>query len=315
MLNQLLKQMLKALNKPTLASLLLCAAVSISGCVSTPQAPQGVLVEDPLLPEPQAVPMRSEIAISRMSEILQSAKLDKAQQAQLYYERGVMYDSVGLSVLARIDFIRALRLKPDMADAYNFVGIHHMLNGDYDSAFEAFDSALELNPKYQYAYLNRGIALQYDDKLDLAIQDLIKFQSLQPNDPYRALWRFFAESEKDLSGAKATLLLSKSGLDQQVWATQIVAFYLGEISEDELTAIAAEAADPKQLAEQLCELYFYLGKWHIMQNNPTAAAKSFKLALATNVYEYVEYRHARIELMRLRFSVLEQADDQNEHAH
>jgi lipoprotein NlpI len=315
MLNQLLKQMLKALNKPTLASLLLCAAVSISGCVSTPQAPQGVLVEDPLFPEPQAVPMRSEIAISRMSEILQSAKLDKAQQAQLYYERGVMYDSVGLSVLARIDFIRALRLKPDMADAYNFVGIHHTLNGDYDSAFEAFDSALELNPKYQYAYLNRGIALQYDDKLDLAIQDFIKFQSLQPNDPYRALWRFFAESEKDLPGAKATLLQSKAGLDQQVWATQIVAFYLGEISEDELTAIAAEAADPKQLAEQLCELYFYLGKWQIMQNNPTAAAKSFKLALATNVYEYVEYRHARIELMRLRFSVLEQADDQNEHAH
>lgn len=307
--------MLKALNKPTLASLLLCAAVSISGCVSTPQAPQGVLVEDPLFPEPQAVPMRSEIAISRMSEILQSAKLDKAQQAQLYYERGVMYDSVGLSVLARIDFIRALRLKPDMADAYNFVGIHHTLNGDYDSAFEAFDSALELNPKYQYAYLNRGIALQYDDKLDLAIQDFIKFQSLQPNDPYRALWRFFAESEKDLPGAKATLLQSKAGLDQQVWATQIVAFYLGEISEDELTAIAAEAADPKQLAEQLCELYFYLGKWQIMQNNPTAAAKSFKLALATNVYEYVEYRHARIELMRLRFSVLEQADDQNEHAH
>jgi lipoprotein NlpI len=259
--------------------------------------------------------MRSEIAISRMSEILQSAKLDKAQQAQLYYERGVMYDSVGLSVLARIDFIRALRLKPDMADAYNFVGIHHTLNGDYDSAFEAFDSALELNPKYQYAYLNRGIALQYDDKLDLAIQDFIKFQSLQPNDPYRALWRFFAESEKDLLGAKATLLQSKAGLDQQVWATQIVAFYLGEISEDELTAIAAEAADPKQLAEQLCELYFYLGKWQIMQNNPTAAAKSFKLALATNVYEYVEYRHARIELMRLRFSVLEQADDQNEHAH
>ena len=307
--------MLKALNNSMLASLLLCAAVSISGCVSTPQAPQGVLVEDPLLPEPQAVPMRSEIAISRMSEILQSAKLDKAQQAQLYYERGVMYDSVGLSVLARIDFIRALRLKPDMADAYNFVGIHHTLNGDYDSAFEAFDSALELNPKYQYAYLNRGIALQYDDKLDLAIQDFIKFQSLQPNDPYRALWRFFAESEKDLLGAKATLLQSKAGLDQQVWATQIVAFYLGEISEDELTAIAAEAADPKQLAEQLCELYFYLGKWQIMQNNPTAAAKSFKLALATNVYEYVEYRHARIELMRLRFSVLEQADDQNEHAH
>ncbi len=315
MLNQRLKQMLKALNKPKLVSLLLCAAVSFSGCVSTPQAPQGVLVEDPLLPEPQAVPMRSEIAISRMSEMLQSAKLDKTQKAQLYYERGVMYDSVGLSVLARVDFIRALRLKPDMADAYNFVGIHHTLNGDYESAFEAFDSALELDPKYQYAYLNRGIALQYDDKLDLAIQDFITFQSLQPNDPYRALWRFFAEFAKDPQAAKAALQQSQAGLDPQVWATQVVAFYLGQISIDELSAIAAEASDPKQLAEQLCELYFYLGKWQVMQNNPTAAAKSFKLALATNVYEFVEYRHARIELARLRYSVVEQAELQDEHAH
>lgn len=307
--------MLKALNNATLASLLLCAAVSISGCISTPQAPQGVLVEDPLLPEPQAVPMRSEIAISRMSEMLQSAKLEKSQQAQLYYERGVMYDSVGLPVLARIDFIRALRLKPDMADAYNFVGIQHTLNGDYESAFEAFDSALELDPKYQYAYLNRGIALQYDGKLDLAIKDFISFQSLQPNDPYRALWRFFAESEKDLVSAKVSLQQSQAGLDQQLWATQIVALYLGQISEDELRAIAAEASDPKQLAEQLCELYFYLGKWQLQQKNPTAAAKSFKLALATNVYEFVEYRHARIELMRLRFAVLEQAEEQDEHSH
>ena len=307
--------MLKALNKSAVVSLLLFAAVSISGCVSTPQAPQGVLVEDPLLPEPEAVPMRIEIAITRISEMLQSSGLDKSQQAKLYYERGVMFDSVGLSVLARIDFIRALRLKPDMADAYNFVGIQHTLNGDYDSAFEAFDSALELDSKYQYAYLNRGIALQYDGKLDLAIKDFITFQSLQPNDPYRALWRFFAESEKDLPTATTALQQAQAGLDQQVWATQIVGLYLGQISEDELKAIAAEASDPKQLAEQLCELYFYLGKWQLMQNNPTAAARSFKLALATNVYEFVEYRHARIELTRLRFSVLEQADEQAEHAH
>jgi lipoprotein NlpI len=307
--------MLKALSKSTLVSLLLCAAVSISGCNSTPQAPQGVLVEDPLLPEPEAVPMRIEIAITRISEMLQSDGLDKSQQAKLFYERGVMYDSVGLSVLARIDFIRALRLKPDMADAYNFVGIQHTLNGDYESAFEAFDSALELDAKYQYAYLNRGIALQYDGKLDLAIQDFIAFQNIQPNDPYRALWRYFAELEKDPVAAKATLAQSLAKLDQQVWATQIVAFYLGQISEDELKAIAVEASEPKQLAEQLCELYFYLGKWQLQQNNPTAAAKSFKLALSTNIFEFIEYRHARVELTKLRFSVLEQAVEQDEHSH
>lgn len=295
--------------KPYLLLLLLFAAVTSSGCMQTNNAPKGVLLEDPLLPEPQAIPMRSEIAISRMTEMLDAAKLTNEQKAKLFYERGVMYDSVGLSVLARVDFIRALRLKPDMADAYNFLGIQHTINGDYDSAFESFDSALELDANYQYAYLNRGIALQYDGKLDLAIADFKTFQQIQPNDPYRALWRFWAEVEKDPQLALVNLEQASQTLDPQVWATQVVAFYLGKISEAELKAVATDANDPKQLAEQLCELYFYLGKWQALQNNPTAAAQSFKLVLATNVYEFVEYRHARIALTKLRFSVLQQTEE------
>jgi len=299
--------------KPYLLLLLLFAAVTSSGCMQTNNAPKGVLLEDPLLPEPQAIPMRSEIAISRMSEMLESAKLSQEQKAKLFYERGVMYDSVGLSVLARVDFIRALRLKPDMADAYNFLGIQHTINGDYDSAFESFDSALELDANYQYAYLNRGIALQYDGKLDLAIADFKTFQQIQPNDPDRALWRFWAEVEKDPKLALVNLEQASQTLDPQVWATQVVAFYLGKINEEELKAVAIDANDPKQLAEQLCELYFYLGKWQAFQNNPTAAAQSFKLVLATNVYEFVEYRHARIALTKLRFSVLQQVEESVEY--
>ena len=34
--------------------------------------------------------------------------------------------------------------------------------------------------------------------------------------------------------------------------------------------------------------------------------------LATNVYEFVEYRHARIALTKLRFSVLQQAEEATE---
>ena len=96
--------------------------------------------------------------------MLQNAKLSDTDRARLHYDRGVMYDSVGLSALARYDFMRALRLQPDMADAYNFIGIQHTLSGDFEQAYDAFDSALELEPKYQYAYLNRAIALQYDGK-------------------------------------------------------------------------------------------------------------------------------------------------------
>ncbi|WP_084164264.1 lipoprotein NlpI [Rheinheimera texasensis] len=299
----------KQLTKLLLVPLLLSAVVALPACQLAPKAPVGVLVENPLEPEPLAAPFRTEIAIARISEMLQSAKMDDAERGRLHYDRGVMYDSVGLSALARYDFMRALRLQPDMADAYNFMGIQHTLSGDYELAYDAFDSALELEPKYQYAYLNRGIALQYDGKLALAISDFQQFQALKPDDPYRSLWLFLAGAEQSEPQALALLAKQQAALDKKAWSAQIVAFYLGQISEAELLELAStDATDPKQLAEQLCEVYFYLARWHALKHNPTQAALYFKKSLATNVYEFVEHRYARLELERLRQAVIEQAD-------
>lgn len=126
----------------------------LAGCAQRP----ATLQEAWLTPEPLPVPYRNELAIARLSEILHRAELTEEQSAQLFYDRGVMFDSVGLRSLARLDFMRALRLKPDMPEVYNFLGIHYTLNGSFEQAYEAFDSALELAPNYDFAYLNRGIA-------------------------------------------------------------------------------------------------------------------------------------------------------------
>jgi lipoprotein NlpI len=294
--------------------LLLCAAVVFSGCQLAPKAPAGVLLENPLEPEPLAAPFRTEVAIARISEMLQSGKMSEQERARLHYDRGVMYDSVGLSALARYDFMRALRLKPDMADAYNFMGIQHTLNGDFDQAYEAFDAALELEPQYQYAYLNRAIALQYDGKLALAIDDFQAFQALKPEDPYRSLWLFLAKAEQSEPEALAMLAQAQSKLDPAVWASQIVAFYLGQITEQQLLQKAASGAvEPRQLAEQLCEMYFYLAKWHSLKQNPTQALTYYKKSLSTNVYEFVEHRYARIEMALLRQAVVFKDEQHQQH--
>lgn len=307
--------MLKLPTKLATASLfplLLLAAAGLGGCVTTSTVQPGILVEQPLTPEPQPIPYRTEIAIARINEIVLSPDVTDEQRARLFYDRGVMYDSVGLPSLARLDFMRALRVKPDMADAYNFLGIHHTLNGDFESAYEAFDSALELEPDYQYVYLNRAIALQNDDKLELALGDFRQFQQIKPDDPYRALWLYLAEVEQSKVQADKTLAEILPKLDQKQWARQIAAFYLGQISEQQLLAIASEhVSEPKQLAEQLCEVYFYLAKWHALQQNPTQAVEYYKKTLATNVYEFVEHRYARMEIAKLRQQVVTLDD----HAH
>lgn len=270
-------------------------ATLVTGCASQPAT------NNLLTPEPLAVSYRTELAIARLSEILYRAELSEEQSAQLYYDRGVMYDSVGLRTLARLDFVRALRLKPDMADAYNFVGIHHTVSGDFNSAFEAFDSALELAPEHEFAYLNRGIALYYADKTELAIADFEHFLAAKPEDPYRVIWLYLAQSELSQEAAVSRLKQNMQALDPAEWSTNLLRFLAKDISEQALLeSVSQDLSSQQLLAERLCEVYFYLAKWHENHGEAEKALQYYKQVLATNVYEFVEHRYARLEMARLR---------------
>lgn len=270
----------------------------LAGCV---QRPASSIQEPWLIPEPLQIPYRNELAIARLSEILQRAELTEEQSAQLFYDRGVMYDSVGLRSLARLDFMRALRLKPDMPDAYNFLGIHYTLSGNFDQAYEAFDSVLELAPDYDYALLNRALAFYYSGRVDLALQDFELFHQAKPADPYRILWRYIGFATVEPMAAKSTLTSQLALLDHTEWSTNLVRLYAGDLTERALLAsIAIGLTDQQQLAERLCEAYFYLAKWHQAKGNQSQALIYYHKTLATNVFEFVEHRYARLEIARLR---------------
>src|SRR4030065_1326263 len=61
-------------------------------------------------------------------------------------------------------------------------GFQHWLNKEYNSAIEAFTSAIALDPNYVYAYGNRGIAYADKGQYDRAIEDYNKAIQLDPND-------------------------------------------------------------------------------------------------------------------------------------
>jgi lipoprotein NlpI len=182
-------------------------------------------------------------------------------------------------------------------------------------AYESFDSTLDINPDYDFALLNRGIALYYGGRSELALADLNRFYEKDKQDPYRVLWSFIVEQKVDRNRALANLALHRKNLDDKNWATSIVDFYLGKVDE---TAVIADLVDDvksqKQLNDRLCEAYFYLGKYHSDLGNKVKAANYFKLSLSTNVFEYVEYRFSRVELARLREKRKEVSDSDNENA-
>jgi len=112
--------------------------LSLSACQSTSKAESMPIVNVPFT-APLASDFRSEIAIARYSELLNRVDLSPEQQAKLYYDRGVLFDSLGMTTLSRIDFNRAVKLKPDLAEVYNILGIQHTLMQQYEKAYEFFD--------------------------------------------------------------------------------------------------------------------------------------------------------------------------------
>ncbi|MCL1061117.1 lipoprotein NlpI [Shewanella benthica] len=294
--------------RTTAIAVLAGMSIFLTGCVSTQSggAEQGKVLVEPVMPD-----YKLEITLAKLNEILSSADLTQEQKARFHYDRGVIYDSVGLRILSRIDFHQALKLQPNLADAYNFIGIYYTQEGQFESAYEAFDAVLELSPEYDYAYLNRGIALYYGERYELAVADMQSFYALDPKDGYRALWLYLTQSAQDPEQAKANLILSQPELAPNAWSSVLVDYYLGKKSREEVFAAAKVGlSHPNEYAERLCEAYFYIAKIAQEQGQYSDAANYFRLALATNIYDFVEHRYARIELAKLNLLMHQELQSQ-----
>ncbi|KGT94517.1 lipoprotein NlpI [Erwinia typographi] len=280
--------------KPFLRWCFVATALTLAGCSNSDWRKNETLAV-PLQPT-----LQQEVILARMEQILASRSLSDDERAQLLYERGVLYDSLGLRALARNDFSLALSVRPDMPEVFNYLGIYLTQAGNFDAAYEAFDSVLELDPTYNYAHLNRGIALYYGGRYKLAQDDLLAFYQDDPNDPFRSLWLYLDESEMNADKAKVALQQRYDKAVRDQWGWNIVEFYLGNISESKLMdSLKADATDNTSLAEHLSETNFYLGKHYLSLGEKDDAEALFKLTVANNVHNFVEHRYALLELALL----------------
>ena len=242
-----------------------------------------------------------EVMIVRISQVLLVGKMSNEERASLHFERGVLYDSLGLWALARYDFTQALALQPKMAAVYNYLGLYLLLDEDYDGALEAFNTVFSLDPDYEYTFLNRALDFYYVGRYNLAEQDFLAFYQRNKSDPYRVLWLYLNELKFKPAEAQKNLAQRAVGLSQDYWGTYIVQYYLGKLSVQDLQAKAQQFATKTatQYAEVLTETYFYLAKQKLNMGQIGEAETLFKLAVANQVYNFVEYRFAVFELSKL----------------
>ena len=73
-----------------------------------------------------------------------------------YYNRGVIKNVKKDIFGARVDYTKAIELKPDFTDALINRGIIKMGQGEYDAALQDLDSAVKSRSNYSLGYYNRG---------------------------------------------------------------------------------------------------------------------------------------------------------------
>lgn len=282
------------------------AVLVLSGCASTENSSSWIY-------PPMAVPLQAsiqqEIQLSRLEQLLLRSDIDDITRSKMFYERGLINDSLGLRDLARVDFTQSLNLKPDQSNVFNILGVYYTQNTDFDGAYEALDSALELDPTNQFAERNLAIALYYGQRYDQAYEIALKHYNDAPMDPYRAVWLYWIGLEIDPIKATEqfrTQYLQRVGED---FGWELAGVILKETPDDVfLKEIISGTRTNLALAEKLTEGYFYLAKRYQYEGDYSDAIALYKLAMAGNVYEFVEHRYAFVELGNIYKALREQQE-------
>jgi hypothetical protein len=84
-------------------------------------------------------------------------KVVTAPKADDFFIQGVDKQNKGDNQGAIIAYNEAIRLNPNLAEAYNNRGIVRYDLGDKPGAIDDFNQAIKINPNYAQAYYNRGI--------------------------------------------------------------------------------------------------------------------------------------------------------------
>jgi len=298
--------------------LLLISIASLSACSNNTNSDKSYTLEatgvgNSVFPlaTPIKVSYQDEVKLLRINQLINDQEnVDNKQRAILFYERGLIYDRIGMSANSRYDFTQAINLDPTFAEPYNFLGVYQLMGGDFDEAFDSFDSAIELS-ELQYGYLHRAVGLTLVERYDGAQSDIERFYSLDKSDAYRILWRYIVNVQIDPKLAVEQLQNvehpDKPEPKMQL-AWRIIDVMNGDITEEEFfDNITAGVKNNDELAQRLCESYYYLAHWHINNNNLNKGIYYLKLSLASNVKDFIEYKYALIDLSMIQQKVMLEA--------
>jgi tetratricopeptide (TPR) repeat protein len=117
---------------------------------------------------------REQVDPERQVECFTRAIRLNPELAEAYTGRGTAYSDLGKYDKVIADYTKAIELNPDNAQNYHNRGWAYDKLGQYDKAVAEFTKAIRIDPHYSSAYNSRGVAYYSLGRIDEALADFDK---------------------------------------------------------------------------------------------------------------------------------------------
>jgi len=148
----------------------------------SPEKPASKKPHVPALPSTDQKPVLKSMDYEREIRELDEIIRQDRQNAELYYNRGCLYERKGDLDKAKKDFTKSIDINNRVSDTYYNRGLVFVRTKKYVLAIKDFDKAIELDSQAADAYCNRGSANYQLGKSDLAIRDYNEGLKINPDD-------------------------------------------------------------------------------------------------------------------------------------
>lgn len=97
---------------------------------------------------------------------------NKEQQAQKHYKKGFEFHNQGALDQAAQEYQEAIKLNPNLSEAYMNLGAIYVAKKDYQEASQQFKKVIELNYFNTKAHYNLGMVYIYQGDKDKANEEI-----------------------------------------------------------------------------------------------------------------------------------------------
>lgn len=168
---------------------------------------------------------------------------------------------------------------------------------------ERFDALIKADPTAEPELWQRGLSLYYADRFQDGREQFEVHRTVNPNDVENPAWHFACVARLEgLEAARKAML--PVGPDRRVPMQEIIAYYRGDGSPDEILA-AAEAGDEAGKRNRLCYAHLYLGLFAEATGDTAAARQHITLAAGRYSMDHYMGRVAQVHAQLRKWPAVE----------